>query len=390
MNIYQKYSVAALVLLSIPFFGAGCTMERLQEEDSPVNVATVPTDTSAIEERASENENSVEGDEDAADQQEPMQEQSASVALPIEEYAARRTLKTHGEYIEDRFTGYHAGDDIEYGDIESDVPVYAIADGVVQRVETVSGYGGLIVVEHTVEGRKITALYGHLDIAQAQVSTVDEITIGQQLGILGDHESIQTDGERKHLHFALYEGADQRVNGYVQTADELADWINPQDFFTEYGVELEQDARTIDPAQERGGDIFPLEFTLPSGWGIEYVPSIESWNLYTLEGSSTARERAQIFIRYFDASSFLTLSTVTIHSTQDTTVGTAEYTAKQYDIEKNSGVADFPQQPSWRNARHLVTDFRAAEGYTRYYVVGQNPAADQTDIDTVLSSITIK
>ena len=47
--------------------------------------------------------------------------------------------------------------------------------------------------------------------------------------------SIVLDGERKHLHFALYEADEIRLAGYVQSEAELDDWIKPSDFFTSFG-----------------------------------------------------------------------------------------------------------------------------------------------------------
>lgn len=321
----------------------------------------------------------------------PIEEsQESSVALPVDEYVKRRTLKTHGEYIEDRFSGYHVGDDIEFVDVEGDTLVYAIADGEVTYASTASGYGGVIIIAHQVEGETISAVYGHVEIASALVSAGDTVEKGQQIGILGDHQSAETDGERKHLHFALYPGSGTTLAGYTGTADSVNGWINPQDFFTAHGVELEQPSRTYDPAVDRGGNIFNIEFTIPEGMEVEYVPSIESLNVYTVSGEGTARERSQIFIRYFNAADFLTLNTVTIHSTEDLTIGTGDYTARRYDIEKNAGVADFRDQPSWRNTRHIVTDFRADEGFTRYFVLAAHPELNTDVYESLLDRMIIR
>lgn len=157
-------------------------------------------------------------------------------------------------------------------------------------------------------------------------------------------------------------------------------------------IEVQEDVvehRTVKTVDEFVDNPFQLQFTIPVGWEVEYVPSIESLNLYTLSGDGTARDRSQIFIRYFDANQFLTLSTVTIHSTMDRTVGQREYIAKQYEIEKNPGIPDFIEQPIWRNQRHYVTDFRKTDGYVRYYVVAANPDTDTTIVEDVLESMVI-
>lgn len=315
----------------------------------------------------------------------------SAVEFPVEEYISRRAVKNFGEYIQDRFTGYHVAEDVEFTDeasINKEIPVSAIADGTVIYAQNTSGYGGMIRVQHNIENMTISAIYGHVDLSSSELQVGDQITKGQFLANLGDHESAETDGERKHLHFGLYEGSDNRINGYESSAAALDNWINPHEFFLQFGMDPTPPTRTYNSEIELGGDIFNLSFNIPAGWEVEYVPSIQSLNLYTLKGSGTARERSQIFIRYFDASSFLTLNTVTIHKTTDTTVG--PYTARRYDIEKNAGIADFPDQPSWRNQRHIVTDFRARDGFTRYFVVAANPELDPAVYEQILQSMEIQ
>lgn len=314
--------------------------------------------------------------------------EEALVDLPIAEYIERRTYKGFGEYIQDRFTGYHVGDDIEYADVEADVPVQSIADGTIVKKGDVSGYGGVIVINHVIQGEHISAIYGHLDLASSDLKEGDAVTRGQFIGNLGDHESEETDGERKHLHFAVYFGDDVRLSGYEPTAEGVKDWVNPQNFFENMGLDMTTNSRVFEPDRDLGGDVFNVRFRIPEGWEVEYIPSIQSLNLYTVSGNGTARERSQMFIRYFDASSFLTLSTVEIYSSEDRTVGKG-YTARRYDIEKKPGVADFADQPYWRNTRHIVTDFRAEEGYTRYYVVAMNPDIDPDMYEHILGSMTV-
>ncbi len=157
-----------------------------------------------------------------------------AVVLPIDEYFERTTYKVFGQYVSDRFTGYHAGDDIEYTDTVEEVPVYAIADGVVMREGWVSGYGGLLTVKFIIEDREIYALYGHINLSSSSLLVGQEVKQGDFLANLGEGESEETDGERKHLHFALYEGGDLRVKGYVDTEAELAEWIDPSAFLSSY------------------------------------------------------------------------------------------------------------------------------------------------------------
>ncbi|PJA45530.1 hypothetical protein CO174_02770 [Candidatus Uhrbacteria bacterium CG_4_9_14_3_um_filter_50_9] len=315
---------------------------------------------------------------------------AATVSYPVEEYVTRRTFKQFGEYISDRFNGYHVADDVEFADVEEEVPVSAIADGTVLVADWVSGYGGVMLVEHDVAGERVVATYGHIDLASTELSAGDQVVRGQFLANLGDGESEETDGERKHLHFALYGGEGYKLAGYISTPSELDPWINPHSFFLEQGLDPTQTARFYNSDKDLGGDIYQVSFEIPDGWELEYIPSLEALNLFTLKGDGTARERSQVLIRYFDASSFLTLSTVEIFSTEDLFVGMEGYTARRYDIEKKEGVTDFADQPLWRNERHLVTDVRGEEGYTRYFVVAANPELDPSVYEDLLASMIIK
>lgn len=313
----------------------------------------------------------------------------ATVDFPIDGYQERRTFKAFGEFVSDRFQGYHAGDDVEYADTATEVPVRAIADGVVKYHGRVSGYGGVMIIEHDVAGEKVLATYGHLDIQSSSLKVNDAVVRGQTLAILGAGETAETDGERKHLHFALRPAGKVVLAGYAATPTLLAEWINATDFFARHGLPIDSPARTFSADTDLGGDAFRISFTIPKGWEVEYVPSIKALNLFPLAGAGTARERSQIFLRFFDSTRFETLTTVIVHTATDTTVGRHSYTAKRYDIEKKAGVADFPDQPAWRNSRHTVTDFRDTEGRTRYYVVAADPLLAPEAYATFLDNITI-
>lgn len=157
---------------------------------------------------------------------------------PTGEFRERITKKPYGIFITpesspiqpERFHGYHTAVDVEYGDVAGDVPVFAIADGEVVQATTAAGYGGLLVVrQHLPHGPRIV-IYGHVDPASLP-AVRSRVTAGQQIAILGDGGTRETDGERKHLHFGIR--ADETVNlrGYVASEAELADWIDPLSLF---------------------------------------------------------------------------------------------------------------------------------------------------------------
>jgi len=163
--------------------------------------------------------------------------------LPIANFYSRITKKTFGLYVTpqnspvqpERFAGYHTGVDIEYGDVSGDVQVYAIADGTVVRSGWVSGYGGTIAISHNINGKKIVVIYGHLRPASL-VANNKSVKAGQQIAVLGTGYSNETDGERKHLHFAVRADNTANVAGYVKIQSELSGWQDPVTFMHSLGL----------------------------------------------------------------------------------------------------------------------------------------------------------
>lgn len=134
---------------------------------------------------------------------------------------------------------------------------------------------------------------------------------------------------------------------------------------------------------------FKFSGTIPAGWQAEAVTAIDSINLYDPEVSGESNlEKSQIFIRKFTANSFLTLSTVIIHKREELTVN--DRPAVRYDIEKKSGVADFPNQPFWRSKRHIVTDVRVSDSNPSvFYVIAQRPDLDDKIYQQFLDSLQV-
>lgn len=163
------------------------------------------------------------------------------ITYPIANYTTARTKKTFGQYIpadgSDRFSGYHTGDDIEVTDITVEVPVYVVHTAQIVNKQTVSGYGGVVVLEFTYNNIVYHALYGHLDLNSVTAKVGDTVAGGTQLGNLGDDRSDETDGERKHLHFGLYPYTGVELYaGYVTDDTDLVSWVNPSDFLRSAGA----------------------------------------------------------------------------------------------------------------------------------------------------------
>jgi murein DD-endopeptidase MepM/ murein hydrolase activator NlpD len=166
---------------------------------------------------------------------------SSKYFYPVSDYDQRITAKNFGQFVtaEDAkkfpcgapFTGYHTGDDLEIFPVElnTDVPVYSIADGKIISVSHINGYGGLIVISYTLGSQPVTVYYGHISLQSAAVRANQEVKAGEKLAILGNACSAQTDYERKHLHFAIHKGTATNYRGYVVSAGELVEWLNPSD-----------------------------------------------------------------------------------------------------------------------------------------------------------------
>jgi murein DD-endopeptidase MepM/ murein hydrolase activator NlpD len=164
-----------------------------------------------------------------------------SLFYPMSNYPGRITFRWYGKLVTTteqaepcgaKFSGYHTADDLETTSAEknTNVPVFAISDGTIAQIGRVSGYGGLIVLRTTINNQNYTLYYGHIDLSSTNLSSGDTVKAGQKLSNLGAECSLQTDGERKHLHFAIHKGTGIDVRGYVQNLTELANWINPKNF----------------------------------------------------------------------------------------------------------------------------------------------------------------
>lgn len=161
---------------------------------------------------------------------------SATFTAPIDGFRERITKKPFGILITpetspvqpERFRGYHTGADVEYGDVKGEVLVRAVADGEVVVANVTQGYGGLLAIQHSLDGNPVIGIYGH--VKPSRLPRVGQtVKAGEQVAILGEGEGPETDGERKHLHFGLLKGTQLNVRGYVQNQEELKNWYNPLD-----------------------------------------------------------------------------------------------------------------------------------------------------------------
>ncbi|MDD5290486.1 MAG: M23 family metallopeptidase, partial [Patescibacteria group bacterium] len=129
----------------------------------------------------------------------------------------------------EKFSGYHTGVDLETTPAEQniDVPIFAVCSGQLLLKEWASGYGGVAVQKCEINNQTVTVIYGHLKLASIQTKINQELAAGEQIGVLGQGYSTETDGERKHLHLGIHLGATINILGYVQKESELSQWLDP-------------------------------------------------------------------------------------------------------------------------------------------------------------------
>lgn len=167
-------------------------------------------------------------------------------ATPIDHFYSRVTKKPFGMYVTpatspirpERFRGYHAGADAETTSAEKkkDIPVFAVTVATVAYTGWVRGYGGVIVLRFTDQGKTYTALYGHVRQSSITVRAGQKVVAGKKLAVLGTGYSTQTDGERKHLHFSIHRGSGVVFLGYVQQKSQLSAWVDPVAWLKSRGV----------------------------------------------------------------------------------------------------------------------------------------------------------
>ncbi len=168
---------------------------------------------------------------------------SSSVAaffMPIDRAKERVTKKFFGIFVSpqnspvqpERFRGYHTGVDFEIfsGEQDASVSINAICSGTILRKGSVSGYGGMLVQFCEFQGEPITVVYGHLNLASILTKLGDQLKVEEHIGILGEGNSSETDGERKHLHLGIHKGKAMNIRGYASTKSELNEWLDFGEF----------------------------------------------------------------------------------------------------------------------------------------------------------------
>ena len=106
----------------------------------------------------------------------------------------------------------HDGVDFNPG---NGTPVMSIADGVVVlATENGGGLGVNVEVQHNIGGELITSSYAHMQFGSIAVSVGQQVTAGQQLGLVGT--TGQSTGP--HLHLEMFGADGVRFDGFAWLA----------------------------------------------------------------------------------------------------------------------------------------------------------------------------
>lgn len=156
---------------------------------------------------------------------------------PVDRAKDRVTKKLFGTFVTpqnspvqpERFSGFHTGADFEIfsGEVDNDITVKAVCNGKILEKRFISGYGGAMVQSCLLNNEQITVLYGHLKLTSIKQEVNADLKTKEVIGILGKAYSLETDGERKHLHLAFHKGSQINLAGYVSSNTALSGWIDP-------------------------------------------------------------------------------------------------------------------------------------------------------------------
>jgi cell wall-associated NlpC family hydrolase len=102
----------------------------------------------------------------------------------------------------------HKGIDIA---VPNDSPIYAVYDGTVEDAGPASGFGQWIVIEHNIDGKRWSSVYGHMYESGVLVHTGDKVTAGQHIGNVGSNG----ESSGPHLHWEMWDGG--RLTGGTET-----------------------------------------------------------------------------------------------------------------------------------------------------------------------------
>jgi murein DD-endopeptidase MepM/ murein hydrolase activator NlpD len=87
--------------------------------------------------------------------------------------------------------------------------IQAVADGTVRTAtESGGGYGVMIIIDHGVDGQRVSTRYAHMQYGSLMVKAGDTVKVGQIIGLVGD--TGHSFGA--HLHFEVLDGGTTAID----------------------------------------------------------------------------------------------------------------------------------------------------------------------------------
>lgn len=125
-------------------------------------------------------------------------------------------------------SAWHLGQDLGAA---SGTRINAIADGTVLRAGSVTGFGQWVVLRHTIGGRTVSSVYGHVIDGDKYVKAGQTVKAGQRIADVGS-SGLSTS---PHLHLEVWNG----------TYGSGASHTDPLAYLTGQGVDLGRDATRV-------------------------------------------------------------------------------------------------------------------------------------------------
>ncbi len=310
---------------------------------------------------------------------------NSQVVFPIIGYVEKRVKQVYGQYVTEPVEGYHTGDDVEVNQSQKDdIPIASVADGEIIYKKWTANYGGLVVIKHLIDQNELKIFYGHLRLASISKNVGDKVTKGEIIGMLGADRSYDTDNQRRHLHFGIYQGSDINLSVAVSKPEQLVNWLNPTDFFQKYNLPTSVLGELTFTSVEPMAD-FKLSFKYPAFWQAEYWPSEKLINLFSLQGGGSGLERSQVIIYQLTADNFQVPERFEILEQKNSTYAGQASIDYQVTIRDNDDI--LLKMPSWISLKHRLTVIKNQEVNKRYYVLEQNPELPIEQFEQFLSSL---
>lgn len=86
------------------------------------------------------------------------------------------------------------------------IPIQASAAGKVIRTGPLGTYGNIVIIQHTIKGKRMDSLYAHLRNSSIEVKVGDKVSQGQRIAFMGNTDGGSGRSTGQHLHFEIHNG----------------------------------------------------------------------------------------------------------------------------------------------------------------------------------------